>query len=154
MLAVASSTAVMAGAGHAQTPDAPKRKSGLWEMTTQVHGMPAMPTVQQCIDQKTDDLFTPQEGKSTCTVTQQKRTGDRLEVVSVCKESGSTSTAHAVFVGSFDSQYRAEVHVTYDPPQAGRKEATLTTSGKWLSACKAGQKPGDVIMPGMPGGMR
>ena len=113
-----------------------------------------MPTVQQCIYQQTDDLFTPQEGESKCTITQQKRTGDRLEVVSVCKEGRNTSTTRAVFVGSFDSQYRAEVHVTYDPPLAGRQEATMTTTGKWLSACKPGQKPGDVIMPGMPGGVR
>ncbi len=28
------------------------------------------------------------------------------------------------------------------------KEARSTLEAKWLGACKAGQKPGDVIMPG------
>ncbi len=34
----------------------------------------------------------------------------------------------------------------------GMKESKQTLEAKWLGACKAGQKPGDVIMPGMPGG--
>jgi hypothetical protein len=30
------------------------------------------------------------------------------------------------------------------------QEASSTIEAKWLGQCRAGQKPGDVIMPGMP----
>ena len=30
------------------------------------------------------------------------------------------------------------------------KESASTMEAKWLGACKPGQKPGDISMPGMP----
>jgi hypothetical protein len=33
------------------------------------------------------------------------------------------------------------------------RESSSTIEAKWLGACLAGQKPGDIVMPGMPAGM-
>ena len=33
----------------------------------------------------------------------------------------------------------------------GMSESNMTQEARWLGPCKAGQKPGDVIMPGMGG---
>jgi len=30
------------------------------------------------------------------------------------------------------------------------KESSSVIEAKWLGPCKAGQKPGDIVMPGMP----
>ena len=40
--------------------------------------------------------------------------------------------------------------IRYDPPQHGMKEMKMSQDARWLGACKAGQKPGDVMMPGGP----
>jgi hypothetical protein len=33
---------------------------------------------------------------------------------------------------------------------AGMKESSSVIEAKWLGPCNAGQKPGDVTIPGMP----
>ena len=37
--------------------DAPRRKSGLWEVRTQMAGMPAAGPMQMCVDQASDNLM-------------------------------------------------------------------------------------------------
>ncbi|HEY7219560.1 MAG TPA: hypothetical protein VH985_14340, partial [Candidatus Binatia bacterium] len=56
----------------------------------------------------------------------------------------------AVFTGRFDSSYKADIKSSYEPPMAGMKESSSMIEAKWLGPCKAGQKPGDIVMPGMP----
>ena len=41
--------------------------------------------------------------------------------------------------------------VRYAPPLEGMSEMRMVSQGRWLGACKPGQKHGDVVMPGMPG---
>ncbi len=133
--------------------DAPKRKSGLWEIkmsSGQAKGMPAM---QQCVDEKTDDL-TKQEmsaaQKTQCSKNDMRKEGDKIVVESVCKMENSTATTRAVFTGRFDSAYKADIKSTFEPPLKGMKESSSVIEAKWLGPCKAGQKPGDMSMPGMP----
>jgi hypothetical protein len=33
---------------------------------------------------------------------------------------------------------------------AGMREASTVIEAKWLGSCQAGQKPGDLLIPGMP----
>jgi hypothetical protein len=47
-----------------------------------------------------------------------------------------------VVTGSFDSAYT--MNVTAEG--GALPQVKMTMEGKWLSACAAGQKPGDVIM--------
>lgn len=137
--------------------DLPKRKPGLWEIkmtsdSSRGHG----PMVsQQCIDATTDDLMQQRAqgmGKVECSKNTVRKEGGKTIAESVCRSGGTTTTTKAVFSGDFSSNYRGDIHATYSPPMMGMKEARSTIEAKWLGACKAGQKPGDVIMPGMPGG--
>ncbi|MBI5782897.1 MAG: DUF3617 family protein [Gammaproteobacteria bacterium] len=137
--------------------DAPKRKPGLWEikMTSESARGGGPMVSQQCIDAKTDDLMQQRAqgmGKVECSKNTVRKEGGKTIAESVCKFGGTTTTTKAVFSGDFSSNYRGDIHSTYSPPMMGMKESRSTLEAKWLGACKAGQKPGDVIMPGMPGG--
>ena len=133
-----------------------KRKPGLWEIKMTSDAGRGGPVVSHyCIDEKTDDL-TQQRGqgmaKQECSKNSVRREGGKTITESVCKFGDITAATRAVFSGDFSSHYRGEIHSTYSPPMMGMKEARSTLEAKWLGACKVGQKPGDVIMPGAPGG--
>lgn len=144
---------LIAGPAAAASSDTPKRKSGLWEIKMsggQAQGMPAM---QQCVDEKTDDLMKKDMGeaeKTQCSKNTVRKEGDKIVAESVCKVENSTAKTRAVFTGRFDSAYKADIKTTYEPPLGGVKEASSVMEAKWLGPCKAGQKPGDISMPGMP----
>jgi hypothetical protein len=134
--------------------DAPKRKSGLWEivMTSPQMGNRAM-TIQQCVDQATDNMMEMDDAmdeETQCRQPNVRQEGGRLVLEAVCKLGKSTARARAVLSGNFESAYKADVKATYDPPLEGLRESTQVIEGKWLGPCRPGQKPGDVIIPGMP----
>jgi hypothetical protein len=144
--------ACLAGfAGVARAADYPPRKPGLWEMKMAVDGKAAMPAMitQQCIDAGSDQAMRELGngmGKDACSKQDVRNEGGRITVDSVCKFGASTSTSHAVITGDFGNSYRMESRSTYNPPLGGRSEGNVVLEAKWLSPCKADQKPGDVIM--------
>jgi len=140
-------------AGALQAAEMPKRKAGLWEISTRMEGVPAMGAMQQCIDQNTDNLMQQQAQKErpNCSVIDVKPLGNKVSVHSVCKVQGSTATTDAVFVGAFDSAYKGDMHTRFDPPLHGTSESRMSLDARWLGPCKPGQKPGDVIMPQVGG---
>jgi hypothetical protein len=115
--------------------------------------MPGGMTMQQCVDQKGDDISKMQQAKSNCTKNVVRREGDKIVAESVCKMEGTTATTRTVFTGNFDSAFKAAIRSTYDPPMHGMRESSSMMEAKWLGPCLAGQKAGDMVMPGMPGGM-
>ena len=129
--------------------DLPKRKSGLWEIATSQTGGPPGPVAQMCIDEKLDDL-TKQlaAGGITCSKQEVRREGDRYVSDSVCRIGESTATTRIVFSGNFNSTYNADIQATYSPPFMGMSEGRSTVSARWLGPCRAGQRPGDITMPG------
>lgn len=169
-LAVAASAPVIASA---LALDLPARKPGLWELDMSFEGrsMP-MQKMQHCIDAETDKMLNAMGtsmGKESCPKQDMRRAGDTIVVDSVCDFGGGKTTSHAVLTGDFSSAYTVKVDSTREggPTMPGMKpgQAThMTIAAKWLGACKAGQKPGDIIMPNgmtmnirnipaMPGGM-
>lgn len=133
--------------------DPPKRKSGLWELKISSAQVKADHAIQQCIDEKTDDLMKKEMGenqKTQCSKNEMHKEGDKIVAESVCKLENSTAKTRAIFTGNFDSAYKADIKSTYEPPVGGMKEASSVIEAKWLGPCKAGQKPGDIVMPGMP----
>src|ERR1700756_1800581 len=112
----------------AQAQDAPKRKSGLWEVkrtTARTEGKKR--TVQMCIDQASDNA--PRqlaEGvrTETCKTDKVSREDGRILVDAVCTlgKAQVTAKTHAVISGSFDSAYKIESKSTYDPPRQGKVE--------------------------------
>ena len=148
-------TLVVASAGTAVAADSPARKSGLWEITNAMSSPQAMTTtMQQCVDEKTDKLMEQtgdREAKQNCSKNDMSRSGNKVIVDSVCKFDGTTATTRAEFTGDFSTNYRGDIRTSYNPPMHGMKESQMTISAKWLGPCKPGMKPGDVVMPGMPG---
>ena len=138
-------------AGSALAGDAPKRKAGLWEIDSRMEGMPSMGAMQQCIDQKTDDLLQQRakKEKPDCSVMDIKPQGNKVTMHSVCKFEGTTATTDAEFAGAFDSAYKGFINTRFNPPMHGMSESKMTLEAKWLGPCKPGQKPGDVVMPNM-----
>lgn len=134
--------------------DVPKRKSGLWEMKTQMEGMPSSGAMQMCVDQNTDNLM-QEKGraeKPNCSAMDVNRSGGKTTIHSVCKHENITVTSDAVITGDFESGYQSDMKMRYSPPQQGMSEMHMTQEAKWLGPCKPGQKPGDMMMTGMPGG--
>jgi hypothetical protein len=133
--------------------DMPSRKAGLWEMTMTFEGRGAPPqTMQQCIDASTDkamqDMSQGARGQ-TCSKREVKKVGDTIVFDSVCDAGMGTTTSHGVVSGDFNSAYTIKINskraggpqVPNMPP-----ETNMNIAAKWLGACKADQKPGDIIM--------
>lgn len=138
---------VAMAASNAFAVDVPARKPGLWEIRTTVNGRPTSGgPIRQCVDAKTDDPMG--QGASTgasCSRNDVTRSGDRILIRSTCDFGATKTTTEGVFTGSFDSAYRAELKTTYSPPLMGMSEANTVIDAKWIGACQAGQKPGDIV---------
>jgi hypothetical protein len=138
-------------AATAGAADAPRRKSGLWEVRTQMAGMPAQGPMQMCVDQASDNLMQERaREKTNCPVMDVTRAASKVTIHSVCKLDATTATTDAVITGDFDSTYRNDMQIRYNPPQHGMSEIKMTQEARWLGPCKPGQKPGDIMMSGMP----
>jgi hypothetical protein len=151
-IALALFTLVCASAAQAAPKDMPARKPGLWEIKMQLPNMPQAMLSQHCIDDKTDNLLQQQGEKHAqqqCSKNSLSKQGDKIILDSVCQFDATTATTHAVFSGDFSRAYRGEISTTYAPPLHGMQSSKQVLEGKWLGACKPGQKPGDVVIPGM-----
>jgi hypothetical protein len=124
----------------------PTRKAGLWEVkVTTSTGQSVQ--MQQCTDATTDQAMQARAGTGPhgdCSKRDVQRSGSTTTIDSVCTMAGKTLTSHVVVTGSFDSDYTMTVTSQGDAVPAGR---TTTISAKWLGACAADQRPGDMIMP-------
>jgi Protein of unknown function (DUF3617) len=131
----------------------PVRKAGLWEMKMLRTGSPAPEmTMQHCTDESTDkemsSTFSPM-GKEMCSKQDIQKTATGYVSDSVCGVAGVSITSHAEITGDFNSAYtvKSTAHSERGPAGAPRDSATMIEA-KWLGACKADQKPGDIMMPG------
>jgi hypothetical protein len=133
--------------------DLPARKAGLWEMKMQMEGgrMPAQ-TFQHCIDAATDKKMNTMGAgmrNDQCSKQDVKQSGSTITIDSVCNFGNGTTTSHSVMSGDFNSGYT----VTSTSKREGGPaipgmpaETKMTIEAKWTGACKADQKPGDMIM--------
>jgi Protein of unknown function (DUF3617) len=135
--------------------DMPARKAGLWELKMHFDNRAVPPqTVRQCIDAATDKLMRSSFGGSpqqSCRHESVSRSGGALIVDSVCDFGGATTTSHAVITGDYSSAYTMHVTSTRRggpaiPGMASGGESHVTIEAKWLGACAAGERPGDIIM--------
>jgi Protein of unknown function (DUF3617) len=134
--------------GAAQAAEQISRKPGLWEVKTTLDNSSAPPrVVQQCIDAATDELSQSIAGPFSAAVCPERnvqRSADALTVDSTCSIAGKPASAHAVVSGSFDSAYTMKVTAEGQLLPGGKM--AMTMEGKWLGACTADQRPGDIIM--------
>jgi hypothetical protein len=157
--------------------DLPARKAGLWEITMTFDGRNMPPQVSQhCVDAETDKLMNSIGGsmrQDMCAKQEVSRVGNTIVVDSVCKIGATTTTSRGVITGDFNSAYTIKSTSKREggpalPGMPKDGSTSMTIDAKWTGACKADQKPGDMIMadgrkvnirdlqnmPGMPGGMR
>ena len=134
--------------------DAPKRKSGLWEISMSSPQMPGPMVSRQCVDEKTDDMAkgASRGGAEKCSKKSVRREGGNVIVESVCQIDGSTATTRGVFSGDFSSTYKGEMTTKFAPPLHGSAENKMSFQARHTGPCAPGQKPGDVAVQGMPGG--
>jgi Protein of unknown function (DUF3617) len=136
----------------AHAVEAPVRKAGLWEMKIVRTGSP-MPemTMQHCTDEASDKAmstgFAP-AANEICSKHDLQKTATGYVSDSVCSVSGMSITSHADIIGDYNSAYTVKSTSRTERPPAPPRDSTMTIEAKWLGACKADQKPGDIVMPG------
>jgi hypothetical protein len=134
--------------------DYPRRKPGLWEIRNAASENLGMPPTSYCVGERTD---TPENHldrvageKGSCSIGPFKRVGISWVAESVCKDSRSVIVSQSVASGDFQTQYRIDTLVFYSPPLANNKrEDKEAVVARYLGACSAGQRPGDLVVPGM-----
>ncbi len=131
----------------------PTRKAGQWEITVQSSRSGTPPqTIKQCIDAKTDEkMMQMGNGMASqmgaqCSKMEIKRQGDTYITDSECQMMGVKMVSRGTVQGDFESAYTGKSEVTYTPPLMGINQATTTISAKWLGACAADQRPGDMVL--------
>jgi Protein of unknown function (DUF3617) len=140
--------------GPARALELPQRKAGLWELKMSFEGrnLPGQ-VMRQCIDAATDKLMNSNFGGSpqqSCSEQTVSPSPGGFAVDSVCKFGGATTTSHAVVTGDFGSDYTMQVTSTRrgGPHVPGVADGTshMTIAAKWLGPCRAGERPGDIMM--------
>jgi hypothetical protein len=150
--AVAVSLVALTPPSDAATVELPLRKAGLWEMKVLRSGSPAPDmTMQHCTDATTDKQmstsFSP--GKETCAKQDIQKTATGYVSDTVCSVAGMTITSHAEITGDFNSAYTVKSTSHSERGSGGAvRDSSTSIEAKWLGACKADQKPGDIVMPG------
>jgi hypothetical protein len=140
-------------ASDAGAVELPVRKAGLWEMKVVRSGSPVPDmTMQHCTDETTDKEMgagASSMGKEMCSKQDIQKTATGYVSDSVCGVAGMSITSHAEITGDFNSAYtvKSTSHSERGPAGAPRDSTTMIEA-KWLGACKADQKPGDIMMPG------
>src|SRR5664279_862029 len=148
-----ASLLTLAAAPEARAVEIPVRKAGLWELKMLNSGSPLPEmTMQHCTDETTDKAMTDAASpmaKDMCSKNDMQKTATGYVNDSVCKVGGMSITSHAETTGDFNSAYTVKsTSHTEGGPAAAPHDATTTIEAKWLGACKADQKPGDIVMPG------
>lgn len=134
--------------------DYPRRKPGLWEIRNAASDNLGMPPTSYCVGEQTDTaehhLDRVAGEKGSCSIGPFKRVGISWVAESVCKESRTVVVSQSIASGDFQTQYRIDTLVFYSPPLANNKrEDREAVVARYVGACAAGQRPGDLVVPGM-----
>ena len=145
-------TLLASASALAASVEMPLRKAGLWEIHMQHEGskLPDV-AIQQCTSEAIDREFTSEfapAAKQNCTKNDIQKTATGYVSDSVCAGGGATITSHAETSGDFNSAYNVKVTSHSEGGKLGTHDSTMTLTAKWVDACKADQKPGDIVMPG------
>ena len=139
---------LLAYAVPALSSELPSRKPGLWEVKTSIENVNAPARViRQCIDAATDQMLQSIAGPfdpASCPERNVQSSANSTTIDFKCTVGGKPATAHSLITGSLDSAYTMTVTAQSDRSAGGGM--TMTMEGKWLGACAADQKPGDIVL--------
>ena len=150
---IALTLALGAAPAFAEDVKLPIRKAGLWEVSMQITGVSKAATppmvIQQCTDESVDHMMNKMSTNSmTCSKQEMSKSGAGFVADSICTVAGTTVTTHAEATGDFNSAYSVKTVAKTSGESKLPPEMVTTIEAKWLGACKADQKPGEIVMPG------
>ncbi len=131
----------------------PKRKAGLWEITTVLEGDTVGQRIKQCIDDTTDEKMAKLARKMNkrpgveCVKDERKKLAGRYITETDCTFRGVRVRTQGILEGNFDSTYSGWTVMRYEPAIKGVSEQKMNITASWQGACNAWQKPGDMEMP-------
>jgi hypothetical protein len=145
--------ALCAATALASAQDFPKLKPGLWEMTTasaRSDGQAPRVTTLCLDDSVQQDMYRMSAGVMTgmCARHDLKVSGSKVTASAVCDLGGTKMESQSVMTLTGDTAYRTEARATFDPPMMGATETSTVIEGRHVGACKPGQQPGDMTLPG------
>jgi hypothetical protein len=142
--------AISAACASAMAVDLPTRKPGVWEITINIGNPKIPPRVEKvCIDAATDQLlYKVGAGASQkmCGKVDVHTASGKVTVDSECQIGGTKATSHSVTTMMGDSAYHTDTNVHYEPAMFGKSDATSTQDAKWIAACPADMRAGDVVV--------
>ncbi len=137
------------------------RKAGLWEVTLRSDDLtlrrqgqlPQRPqTVQMCTDAAAEPvmLFAIIPGQERCRKTKVAQHGKgsekRYDIATVCYVHENRVDAQIEMRGDMQSAYSGFFSVKYQQTPMSNM-GRMAFDGRWLGACSAGQRPGDMVLP-------
>ena len=154
MIRYAAIAAVGLFTAVAYAQEMPKMKPGLWETATSTGGQKGAPAHtskgSMCVTeavQKEMMSFSQSMG-AQCTKNTTRRDGNKYIGEAECNFGGSVMKTQSVSTFSGDTSYRVESRATFTPPMSGMSESNSTQEAKYVGACPASMKPGDMNMGG------
>jgi len=145
-------SALALSAAFAAAEELPMRKAGLWEMKIVKTGskLPDL-TMQHCTDPTTDKEMSNSVSplaKQICSKQDVQQTASGYVTDAVCSVAGVSMTSHSEITGDFNAAYSVTTQSHLDKGPDSLRNTTTKIDAKYLGDCKAGQKPGDIVMPG------
>lgn len=150
MLRVALVLSVLALALPAFALDLPARKPGLWEVRMTVEGREQPPqVVQHCVDAETEKLFNAltENAGGACSKPEVTKAEGKIVIDTICTSGQRKATTHSEITGSFDSAYVTRAISKMENEITPPTTVIRVLEAKWLGACTANQRPGDIILP-------
>jgi hypothetical protein len=134
----------------AHAVDLPDLKPGLWQVVTTNPGQKNS-VVKNCIDENTTKSLFQQSQKlmgGMCSQFDMSKSGDKYISEAKCQIGPMKMFVKSTMEGNFQDSYTVSTYSKMDPPMMGMGEQESTGVGKYLGACPADMKPGDVQIEG------
>lgn len=88
--------------------------------------------------------------RGACSLGAFQRAGAAWVAESVCKEGKNQVTSKAIASGDFETEYRIDTVVNYEPALGGvKREDKEAVVAHYMGSCPAHHRPGDIVIPGM-----
>jgi hypothetical protein len=146
-------TALCFGPALASEEPYPKRRPGLWEVRIAGSDAVGMPPAQFCVGEQTDtaDMHLDRAigARGSCTLGGFTPAGEAWVAESACTEGRHTVTKQSIATGDFQTEYRIDTVVTQPARGGTQREDREAVVARWIGPCESGQRPGDLVIPGM-----
>ncbi len=143
--------ACLAGPALAAAEPMPTRKEGLWEVTVrgETESVLRKQTVQQCTSKEAEPvmLLSVVPGQEHCHDVKVRRAQrGSYKIQTVCYVHDNRVDATVELSGDLKAHYSGAFEVKYAKRVRFEPGRTLF-EGRWLGACRPGQRPGDMLLP-------